>query len=135
MECGAASLGKKIIGPIFFTGIINSEAYENVLLRFIALSDRDERFIWLRQDGARAHTNKGTMKFLREFFGNRLISTGLWPLRSPDLTPPDFFLWGALKGRVYNDNPQTIDELKAAIIRSYQPRNIKKGLHKHDATG
>ena len=22
---------------------------------------------------------------------------GLWPLRSPDLTPPDYFLWGYFK--------------------------------------
>ena len=31
------------------------------------------------------------------------------------LEPPDFYLWGYLKDRVYEDNPQTIPALKAAI--------------------
>ena len=31
------------------------------------------------------------------------------------LEPPDFYLWGYLKDRVYSENPQTIPELKAAI--------------------
>jgi len=32
------------------------------------------------------------------------------------LNPPDFYLWGYLKDRVYGNNPQTIPDLKAAII-------------------
>ena len=50
------------------------------------------------------------------FFGDRVISKGLWPPRSPDLTPPDYFLWGYLKGRVYRNKPRTTDALKANII-------------------
>ena len=38
-----------------------------------------------------------------------------WPARSPDLTPPDFFLWGVLKDDVYSKNPRTIPELKDII--------------------
>ena len=34
-----------------------------------------------------------------------------WPPRSPDLTMPDYYLWRALKGRVYQNNPQTIGQL------------------------
>ena len=34
---------------------------------------------------------------------------------SPDLNPPDFYLWGFLKDNVYQGNPQTIEELKTAI--------------------
>ena len=36
-------------------------------------------------------------------FYNRTIVEGLaepWPLRSPDMTPPDFF-WGWLKDQIY----------------------------------
>ena len=33
----------------------------------------------------------------------------------PDLNHPDFYLWGYLKDNVYENNPQTIGELKAAI--------------------
>ena len=36
-------------------------------------------------------------------------------LHSPDLNPPDFYLWGYLKDNVYRKKPQTIGELKAAI--------------------
>ncbi|CAH2002116.1 unnamed protein product [Acanthoscelides obtectus] len=38
-----------------------------------------------------------------------------WPPRSPDLTPPHFFLWGYLKSKVYSSKPQTTEELKAKI--------------------
>ena len=37
-----------------------------------------------------------------------------WSLRSPDLSPY-YFLWGALKDRVYKRNPRSIEELKNAI--------------------
>ncbi|KAG1653194.1 R3H domain-containing protein 2 [Nymphon striatum] len=40
---------------------------------------------------------------------------GVWLARSPDLTPPDFYLWGAAKGHVYKNNPRNIDELKLEI--------------------
>ena len=38
-----------------------------------------------------------------------------WPPRSPDLTPPDFFLWGYLKSKVYVNKPHTLEELKTNI--------------------
>jgi hypothetical protein len=40
--------------------------------------------------------------------------------RSPDLTPPDYFLWGYLEGRVYQNKPRTIDALKANITEEIQ---------------
>jgi hypothetical protein len=44
----------------------------------------------------------------------------LAPLRSPDLTPPDYFLWGYLKGRFYQNKPRTLDALKANITEEIQ---------------
>ncbi|CAH1109994.1 unnamed protein product [Psylliodes chrysocephalus] len=38
-----------------------------------------------------------------------------YPSRSPDLTAPDFFLWGYLKERVYANKPRTIEQLKENI--------------------
>ena len=38
-----------------------------------------------------------------------------WAPHSPDLNPPDFYLWGYFKDNVYENNPQTIPELKRAI--------------------
>ena len=39
-----------------------------------------------------------------------------WPAWSPDLTVPDFFLWGFLKDRVYRRRIVTIQEIKQAIV-------------------
>jgi hypothetical protein len=36
------------------------------------------------------------MAYFESVFPGRLISKRLWPPRSPDLSPPDFFLWGGI---------------------------------------
>ena len=36
-------------------------------------------------------------------------------MHAPDLNPPDLYLWWYLKVDVYENNPQAIGELKAAI--------------------
>jgi len=51
---------------------------------------------------------------------DRVIWKGLWPPRSPDLTPPDYFLCGYPKGRVYLNKPRTIDALRANITEEIQ---------------
>jgi len=38
-----------------------------------------------------------------------------WPPRSPDLTAPDFFLWGYLKSKVYSNCPTDLHTLKENI--------------------
>ncbi len=55
------------------------------------------------------------MDVLTEFFEDQIISKGTWPARSPDFTPPDFFLWAYLKSSVYFNKPTTVDELKTEI--------------------
>jgi len=39
-----------------------------------------------------------------------------WPPRSPDLTVPDFFLWGFLKDRLFRRRIVTMQELKQATV-------------------
>jgi hypothetical protein len=67
------------------------------------------------QDGATAHTATYSIFVLNDVFENRLISRGLWPARSPDLKPCDFYLWGNLKDKVYSNNPHILVELKQRI--------------------
>jgi hypothetical protein len=55
------------------------------------------------------------MTLLRQVFGDRILSREIWPQRSPDLTPCDYYLWVAVKGAVYEHNPHTFVELKEAI--------------------
>ena len=60
------------------------------------------------------------MEWLDCPFAARLISRRHipeWSPHLPDLNPPDFYLWGFLKDHVYQNNPQTIAELKVAITQ------------------
>ena len=73
---------------------------------------------WFKLDGASSHTSNLSRDWLKENFGGRVISLKTdmeWAPFSPDLSPPDFFLWGYLKNRVYAGKPRTITELKEAI--------------------
>jgi hypothetical protein len=71
---------------------------------------------WFQQDSATPHTARETIALLETVFEDRLVSRNpRWPPRSPDLTVPDFFLWGMLKGKVYETNPRTISELEERI--------------------
>jgi hypothetical protein len=56
------------------------------------------------------------MQALSDVFGARIISSGIWPPRSPDLNPRNFFFWVCLKDKVYSSNPRT-EELKENIRR------------------
>jgi hypothetical protein len=70
-----------------------------------------------QQDGATCHTSNASVREIESYFGDRLISKNLWPPRSPDLAPPDFFLWGLLNSHVYSKKPRTIDAPKDTIRR------------------
>ncbi|GFT19056.1 DUF4817 domain-containing protein [Trichonephila clavipes] len=76
--------------------------------------------LWFQQDGATCPTARATIDFLKDTFGDRLISRfgpANWPPRSCDLTPLDYFLWGYVKSLVYADKPQTLDHLEDNIRR------------------
>ena len=78
--------------------------------------DRNQQ--WVQQDRATHHTSNVSLAWLRERFDDRLISRRCdveWAAHSPDLNPPYIYLWGYLKDNVYENNPQIIGELKAAI--------------------
>jgi hypothetical protein len=67
------------------------------------------------QDGTTAHTAHMSMALLDDMFVDRIISTTIWPSRSPDLSLPHFFLWDVMKNSVYSNNPHTIHDLKMAL--------------------
>ena len=67
-----------------------------------------------QQDGATSHTTEEVRDWLESKFGERTISRKMdrpWPARSPDLSPLDYFLWGAADQYIRETNPQTIEEL------------------------
>jgi hypothetical protein len=51
-----------------------------------------------------------------QYTGLLKMIIGVWPPRSPDATPCDFFLWGFVKDQVYVPPlPTNISELKVGI--------------------
>ena len=74
--------------------------------------------IWFQLDSATWHTAEATLDVLRPVFEDCIISRRadvVWPHRSYDLTPLDYYLWGAVKDKCYADKPETIDALKDNI--------------------
>ncbi|KZC06745.1 hypothetical protein WN55_07296 [Dufourea novaeangliae] len=64
--------------------------------------------MWLQHDGCPAHYARSLRDALNEFYLNTP--------RSPDLTPLDFFLWGALKNAVCQEVPTTPENMEERII-------------------
>ena len=112
--CGMSR--QHINGPIFFDATITTAASMEIFNTFVnQLDDKELSIGYFQQHGATSHTSHVSMAKIQSFFGDCVISKGLWPPRLPDLTPPDYFLRGYLKGRVYQNKPRTIDALKANI--------------------
>jgi hypothetical protein len=58
------------------------------------------------------------MQTVREMFAGRVISRNgdvAWSPRSPNLSQCDYFLWGYLKHKVYENRPHTFYELRDCI--------------------
>lgn len=108
---------RRIIGPIFFNETINGPRFKNLILdEFLnQLDNKKLQRRYFQQDGATDHTSLTNLRYLAEFFDDRVISKGLWAPRSPDLTPPDFFLWPYLKNRISINRMHTIQELKMPL--------------------
>ena len=74
--------------------------------------------IWFQQEGATCQTAGSKLNILRSVFGDHIISRRadiVWPPRSCDLTPLDYYLRGAVKDKCCADKPKTIDALKDNI--------------------
>ncbi|GFV11623.1 putative LOC100569746 [Trichonephila clavipes] len=96
------------------------------------LNNHDIQELWFQQDGTTCHTARATIDFMKDTFGDRLISRFgpvNWPPRSCDLTPLDYFLWDYVKSLVYADKPQTLDHLEdnfRRVIADIRPQMLEK---------
>lgn len=119
----AGIIGNHLIGPHIFEDSLNGERYvsflENelpLLLEDIPLNSR--RCLVYQHDGAPPHVTLPVRQFLNRKFGHRWIGRFgpiLWPARSPDLTPLDFYLWGAMKTIIYAEEIRSREHLKQKI--------------------
>lgn len=108
----------RIIGPYFFAEkTVTANTYLD-MLQLYAVPQLPDGAIF-QQDGAPPHFANMVRTFLDEQFPARWIGRGspyiTWPARSPDLTPPDFFLWGFVKDQVYRTPVRDLADLQERI--------------------
>ena len=89
-------------------------------------------------DGAPCHYHRNVMNFLNKTLPHRWIGRAvnndqhhlLWPPRSPDLTPCDFFLWGYVTDSTYKPPlPQNVRELQdriRAVVQTIDGNMLKR---------
>lgn len=124
--CGI--LGGQIIGPFIFNETLNGERYLNFLRNELPLLLEDvplaiRRDMFFQHDGCPAHFSLNVQDFLDKTYPDRWIGRGSlfhWPARSPDLTCPDFYLWGRIKDLVFATRPTTRDDMIERIRNAIQ---------------
>ena len=112
----------KIYGPFFFhEQSVTGNIYLDMLQLFLEpqlVSDGILDSVVFQHDGAPCHYAVIVRDYLNSRLPNRWIGRGgdrPWPPRSPDLTPLDFFAWGFVKTKVYQQKINNLTELKDRI--------------------
>lgn len=110
-----------LIGPALFPNRLNGERYLEFLQNTLTdlLDDLPLHLranMWYMHDGAPPHFSRDVRMYLSAAYPNRWMGRGEdapvnWPVRSPDLNPCDYFLWGAIKSEVYATPVATEAEL------------------------
>jgi len=128
--CAVWSRG--VTGPYFFEDedgkaiTVTLQRYKEMINEFLSPNlPPNNGTLWFQQDGATAHTAVISISALRRLSPQWVISRFgdvSWPPRSPDLTSPNFFLWGYLKSKVYSNRPTDLHALK---------ENIREEIAKH----
>ncbi|KAJ8891592.1 hypothetical protein PR048_004120 [Dryococelus australis] len=111
--------GDSLIWPYMFLACLNGDRYvvfmEQVLpelLEDVPLGILQE--MWLQHDSAPPHFSAHVL--------------GLWPERSPDLTPLDFYLWDAVKCSVYETSIASLEDLVARMHAAAEDTIITPGV-------
>lgn len=122
----AGIVGDCLLGPYILPDRLNGSTYLTFLqevlpdmLNNVPMPIR--RRIQFQHDGAPAHFSTHVRAHLQATFPGGWIGRGgpiAWPPRSPDLSPVDFFLWGFLKGLVYETPVETPEDLVGRIVEA-----------------
>lgn len=117
-----------LIGPFRLPDRLDGESYLNFLRENMPLLVEDlplilRRDMFFMHDGAPPHFARHVREFLNQHYPGKWMGRGedapiQWPPRSPDLNPCDFFLWGALKTKVYQVQVDNIGQLWNRIINA-----------------
>jgi hypothetical protein len=114
-----------VIGPGYKSKLllvddsIDSDKYIDNLAALGFIEDLDRMhgpLLWIfQQDGAACHTSAKSLEWLEE----KCDLVVDWPSKSPNLSPIQL-LWAILKRIVNKFAPQTIEELKTALLESWE---------------
>jgi len=117
-------IGDQLTGPYIFPQRPIGDIYANFLqdelpaiLDNISLQIR--RQIYYQHDGVQPHFSQVVRQYLDHKFPNQWIGRGgaqIWPPRSPDLNPLDYYVWGYMKTMVYAQKVNTREELLQQIL-------------------
>jgi hypothetical protein len=124
----AGIINDHVIGPHFFEGSLTGDRYhqfldENLPILIEEVNLNTRHIMWFQHDGAPPHYYRRVRQYLDNWRGDQWIGRGgpvAWPARSPDLTPLDFFLWGFVKQKVYQEKPTTSQDMKNRIRNVFQ---------------
>lgn len=122
--CGI--LGDHLLGPYILPERLNAQRYlvflQEVLPELLEEADPPVDLLvnhWFQHDGCPAHFGRDVRAYLDAAYPDRWIGRGgpvAWPARSPDLTPPDFFLWGTMEAQVYATPVESREDLVARVV-------------------
>ena len=77
--------------------------------------------MWIQHDDEPPHYALYSRKVMNEIFDEKWIGLDgpvAWPPRLPDLTSPDYLLWGFVKERVMAEAPTMPDDMKERICQA-----------------
>ena len=103
-----------VIGTFFF----ENEQGEAVTVNGDRFRAKLNEFLFTKIEEKDIGTQPKLHSMFCALFLNCIISRRadvVWPSWSCDLTPLDYYLWGAVKDKCYADKPETIDALKDNI--------------------
>ncbi|XP_050522916.1 uncharacterized protein LOC126905895 [Daktulosphaira vitifoliae] len=128
-----------LVGPFVLPDRLNGQAYLNFLRNNLPnlledVPNEIQETMWFMMDGAPPHHTNAVREQLFFMFPEGIIGRQagnrahyrpniVWPPRSPDLTPCDFFLWGYLKEKVYCNEVSSKEELIARIFEACRSIN------------
>lgn len=132
----AGIVGNHLIGPYVFVARLTGDAYNAFLHNTLPLLLEDvplnvRRTMWYQLDGAPPHYSRVARETLNIKFPDRWIGRGgpvIWPARSPDLNPLDFYLWGHMKSLVYATPVASEEDLIARIAVAAGDIAEKRGV-------
>lgn len=127
-----------LIGPYMFEENVSGPTYLAMLQNYLvpALTDLglDMNRIIFQQDGAAPHFVRDVKIWLTATFESWIGKGGptLWPARSSDYNPLDFFLWSYVKDKVYQTAPTDMGDLKEKIMNAFAavPPNMLHALQR-----